>query len=91
MANAADGYLGDWLPHKDKCRCTDCQLDRTQQKLAKLQRDNKALLEALKEALVLIEATYGRAGVEAGYWPEVKRIYAAIDAAIQQAESGRTE
>ena len=28
MSNAADGYLGDWLPHKDKCRCDECSLGR---------------------------------------------------------------
>lgn len=28
MSNAADGYLGDWLPHKGTCKCTDCDLER---------------------------------------------------------------
>lgn len=28
MSNAEDGYLGDWLPHKETCRCIDCELER---------------------------------------------------------------
>lgn len=36
MSNAADGYLGDWAPHRTTCRCTDCQLDRATTKLASL-------------------------------------------------------
>lgn len=28
MSDAADGYLGDWLPHKESCRCADCLLDK---------------------------------------------------------------
>lgn len=47
MSNAADGHLGDWLPHKDSCRCADCQLERAQRKNATLEaalRDRDAAL-----------------------------------------------
>ncbi len=45
MSNAADGYLGDWLPHKDKCRCTDFELERanTQIRILKAQLHDEAL------------------------------------------------
>lgn len=43
MSNAADGYLGDWLPHKDNCRCTDCSLERAQQKIRTLTAERDAL------------------------------------------------
>ena len=43
-SDAADGYLGDWLPHKDKCRCTDCQLERVQAENASL-REQLARLQ----------------------------------------------
>ena len=44
MSNAADGYLGDWLPHKDNCRCDDCSLDRLRRKNVVLTAENKRLL-----------------------------------------------
>lgn len=37
-ANAADGYLGDYLPHKANCRCEDCSLERAQERIAALER-----------------------------------------------------
>jgi len=40
MSNAADGYLGDWLPHKDSCRCSDCQLEKAQKSIARLEQEN---------------------------------------------------
>ena len=42
MSNAADGYLGDWLPHKEKCRCVDCELERSQKRI----RDLESALQA---------------------------------------------
>lgn len=49
MSNAADGYLGDWLPHKPKCRCTDCQLDRAQQRERKLRTVLEEALEYFED------------------------------------------
>ena len=43
MANAADGYLGDYAPHKGTCRCTDCQLDRAQDEIRTLRERIKQL------------------------------------------------
>lgn len=43
MANAADGYLGDWLPHKQSCRCTDCSLERAEKRIAALEAENAQL------------------------------------------------
>ena len=37
-ANAADGYLGDYLPHKANCRCEDCSLERAQERIAALEK-----------------------------------------------------
>ena len=48
MSNAADGHLGDWLPHKDNCRCEDCSLERAQRRIAALQRKLETAVEALK-------------------------------------------
>ena len=50
---AEDGHLGDWAPHREKCKCADCQLDRLQSAYDRLKRDNEALLRALKELLPL--------------------------------------
>ncbi len=38
MSNAADGYLGDWLPHKPKCGCVECQLERSQDENYRLRK-----------------------------------------------------
>lgn len=54
MSNAADGYLGDWLPHKSNCKCTDCQLERAQQRIARLEQRNKTLREALEAVRVVL-------------------------------------
>lgn len=54
MERVFDGIIGDWLPHKSKCRCTDCQLDRAHQAVRDLQKQNDALREALREAMPLI-------------------------------------
>lgn len=43
MSDAADGMLGDWLPHKAKCRCTDCQLERSQASVAELEQEVERL------------------------------------------------
>ncbi len=43
MSNAADGHLGDWLPHKESCRCTECQLEKAQKRL----RDLESRIETL--------------------------------------------
>jgi len=48
MSNAADGYLGDRLPHEAKCGCTDCQLEKTQAALHTAQERIKVLEGALK-------------------------------------------
>jgi hypothetical protein len=40
MANAADGYLGYWLPHS---RCDDCQLERANAHIAELEAQLAAL------------------------------------------------
>jgi len=42
MSDFADGYAGDWLPHKKTCRCTDCQLERAQQENAALTAERDA-------------------------------------------------
>ena len=49
MSNAADGYLGDWLPHKDSCRCSDCQLEKAQQRIARLEQERNELHHQLIE------------------------------------------
>ena len=28
MSDFADGYAGDWLPHKATCRCEECSRER---------------------------------------------------------------
>lgn len=37
MRNAADGYLGDWLPHREGCRCDDCLLSAAEDRLRDLE------------------------------------------------------
>ena len=45
MSDAADGYLGDWLPHKESCRCVDCRCDRAEYRVAELEAENTRLRE----------------------------------------------
>lgn len=54
-------------------------------KVVRLEADNKALLEALKEAVDLITQDYTRASMADGYWPAVKPMVGKFDAAIAQA------
>ncbi len=54
MGDAADGYLGDWLPHKPSCKCMDCMLDRAQTLLGAKDAEIARLREALNG---LLEAT----------------------------------
>ena len=42
-SDAADGFLGDWLPHKAKCSCLDCQLQRSQARIRELEQRLKEL------------------------------------------------
>jgi hypothetical protein len=60
MSNAADGYLGDWLPHKDKCRCTECQLERVQAELATARQTIERLSAPVSDSECLaFERSYG--------------------------------
>lgn len=59
MANAADGILGDWLPHKDSCRCADCQLWRLQQRVTGLEstlRSVRANDAAIYDAMIEVDS-----------------------------------
>lgn len=54
MSNAADGYLGDWAPHKATCKCDDCKADRLQEanktlhtEIVRMKDINKTLLDAV--------------------------------------------
>ena len=57
MGNAADGHLGDWLPHKKNCRCEDCALDRANERIKALVAETAALREALRQMYDLFEPT----------------------------------
>ena len=61
MSNAADGYLGDWLPHKKTCRCDECELGRVRASA----RDQKAALEIVLPFLVEEQQV-----LERSYFPE---------------------
>lgn len=52
MANAADGDLGDWLQHKEGCKCTDCRLERAE---ASLRKQEGAHIAAMAEKEAEIE------------------------------------
>ena len=82
MSNAADGYLGDWLPHKDNCRCDDCSLDRLRRKNVVLTAENKRL----REALEVIRTELGTDRRYEGYFPMRKfmlYLVAVIDDALR--------
>jgi multidrug resistance efflux pump len=76
MANAADGYLGDWLPHKDKCRCDDCQLDRANTRIRELEAQLAAATRKIERLESAISWALGEADsdfrerkqFEGAYW-----------------------
>lgn len=49
MSNFADGYAGDWAPHKPTCKCQECTADRRtaalESQVAELRRERDALKE----------------------------------------------
>ena len=49
MSNAADGFLGrDFLEHRSKCRCAECELERAENKVSALEARVKELEEQVR-------------------------------------------
>ena len=59
MSDAADGFLGDYLPHKKTCRCEECSSERT---ISVLRSENATLKAALIQAAMSLETIDEQAG-----------------------------
>lgn len=55
MSNAADGYLGDWAPHRATCKCADCV---TQRRITALEAQVERMTAALGRIVSDFEMDY---------------------------------